>query len=185
MAWVAEILRKTHRECAVCRLAPISLYDPEEHDITSLEVSAEPTGTPLCHVCLGARLGKDLSEYEGRCLVFEPALGPETYVYSAPPASSLGAAARAALAGLPAPCDDCRAPGRFRWVAVPNDAALWGADWLPALESGELTAGPVLCGRCTGARVARTLEERGLTFEAITPARGASDGCLCAAETVP
>jgi len=183
MAWIAEILRKTHRECAVCRLAPIHLYDPDEQDITSLEVPAEPTGTPLCHVCLGARLGKDLSEYQGRCLVFEPALGPETYVFRAE--SAFGAASRAALDRLPSPCDECRAPGRFIWVAAPDDASMWEADWLPALESGELTAGPVLCGRCTGARVARSLEERGLTFEAVTPARGSADGCLCAAETAP
>ena len=226
-AWVAEILRKNHRECAVCRLAPTHLYDPEEGDIISLEISAEPTGTPLCHSCVGARLGKDLEAFEGRCLVFEPTLGPETYLFravadeggadrvpaastspgastvpgastapgasptastvpAASAASQVPAALRAALSNLPAPCADCRAPeSRFRWVSADMDASLWGDDWLPALTSGELTAGPVLCGRCAGDRVARSLEERGLTFEAITPARGRADGYLCAAETSP
>jgi hypothetical protein len=204
-AWVAEILRKNHRECAVCRLAPTHLYDPEEGDITSLEISAEPTGTPLCHSCVGARLGKDLEAFEGRCLVFEPTLGPETYLFRAvekeggadrvpgtstvpgpSAASPVPPALRAALSNLPAPCADCRAPeSRFRWVSADMDASLWGDDWLPALTSGELTPGPALCGRCAGARVARSLEDRGLTFEAITPARGTADGYLCAAETSP
>jgi len=181
---VAEILRKSHRECAVCRLAPIHLYAPDETDITALEVSAEPSGTPLCHACLGTRLGQDLSLFTGRCLIFEPAMGPETYVYRplADDAREPPGRAGAALAALPSSCAGCGAQGRFVWVPVNHDAGLWADDWLPALESGELAAGEALCGSCAGARLARSLEERGLTFEAITPARGAADGMLSGCE---
>ncbi|MGH9870450.1 MAG: hypothetical protein ACREAA_20130 [Candidatus Polarisedimenticolia bacterium] len=182
MGWVAEILRKSHRECAVCRLAPIHLYAPEEADITALEVSPEPSGTPLCHACLGARMGQDLSEFEGRCLVFEPSMGPETYVFRPLGDAALAGRTERALESLPSACKGCGAEGRFVWVPVDHDAGLWADDWLPALESGELSAGEALCGRCTGARLARTLEERGLTFEAVTPASGRADGVLCGCE---
>ena len=188
MAWVAEILRKTHRECAVCKLAPIHMYDPEPRELSALEISPEPTGTALCHACLGGRLGQDLSGFEGRCLVFEPSLGPETYLFQpleggprrfAAPAR---AAAASALQRLPSPCTACGAAGRFLWVPVDHDAGLWGDDWLPALATRELTARDPLCGRCAAARLARTLEERGLTFEAIIPARGTGDGLMCGVE---
>jgi len=188
MAWVAEILRKTHRECAVCRLAPIHMYDPEPRELSALEISAEPTGTPLCHACLGGRLGQDLSEYEGRCFVFEPSLGPETFLYQALDAAPrrfaapARAAASSALERLPSACIGCGEEGRFLWVPVDHDAGLWGDDWLPALATGELKARDPLCGRCAAARLARTLEERGLTFEAVIPARGAGDGLMCAIE---
>ena len=189
MAWVAEILRKTHRECAVCRLAPVHIYDPEPGELSALEISPEPTGTPLCHACLGGRLGQDLSEFEGRCLVFEPSLGPETFLFQPIEGASLRfaaparAAAASALERLPSPCAACGTEARFLWVPVDPDAGLWGDDWLPALATGELKARDPLCGRCAAARLARTLEERGLTFEAVIPARGAGDGLMCALET--
>lgn len=191
MAWVAEILRKQHRECARCRMGPTHLYDP---DLTELAdeatVSGKPpeTGTPLCNGCLLGRLETDLAAFTGRCLLFEPSLGPESILFvpfeTDEPADEDAAlaAARSALSPLPRDCVSCRGTGRFLWVPVELDANLWSTDWLPMLAEGALTPTATLCGRCAAGRLVRTLEQRGLTCEVVVPPRGAVDGAMFGSE---
>ena len=192
MAWVAEILRRQHRECTRCRMGPTHLYDP---DLTELAdeatVSGKPpeTGTPLCNSCLAGRLAADLTSFAGRCLLFEPALGPESILFTPFAADAPGsdpdgtlAAARASLRPLPRRCDPCGETGRFLWVPVAIDANLWSADWLPMLADGTLVAGETLCGSCAASRLVRSLEQRGLVCEALVPPRGDRDGAMFGTE---
>ncbi len=171
MAWVAEILRKDHRICSVCRLGPTHVYDPEP--------AAEPTGTPLCSGCLAERLRQDLAAFTGRALMFEPALGPDAYLFHALDGDRALAwpaehreAARMMLDAMKPACDACASAARFVWVPVEADACLWPEDWLASAARGDLFAAESLCGACAAARLTRSIEERGLWFEAIVPPRG-------------
>ncbi|HKY32125.1 MAG TPA: hypothetical protein VJV23_06290, partial [Candidatus Polarisedimenticolia bacterium] len=185
--WMAEILRKDHRTCSRCRMAPTHVYDPDPDEPLEGIRPESRSGTPLCNACLGARLAEDLAQFAGRCLVFEPAQGPDLYVFR--PVEGRGAAwpkaqaaaARSALQRLPAGCSECGRPGRFLWVPVPEDADYWSADWPAALASGDLSPEAPLCGEHAAARLVSSLEARGLFFEAVFPPR-AGDGALFAAE---
>ena len=192
MAWVAEILRKQHRECARCRMGPTHLYDPDLAELADdATVSGKPpqTGTPLCNSCLLTRLQQDLAAFTGRCLMFEPSLGPESILFTPLGAGATdgdsirgAAAARAALLSLPRPCDSCGTTGRFRWVPGERDANLWSADWSPMLAEGILAPAGTLCGPCAAGRMVRSLEQRGLVCEALVPPRGDADGAMFGAE---
>ena len=186
MAWVAEILRKQHRECARCRMGPTHLYDPDPAELAEEStVSGKPpeTGTPLCNACLAKQLQLDLTAFHGRCLVFEPALGPESILFTPLSAAAAGAeAARAALEPLPRACDRCGLDGRFLWVPIERDANLWSGDWLPMLAEGALVPESTLCGPCAAVAIVRSLEHRGLICEAVIPPRGEADGMMSGAE---
>ncbi len=180
MSWFAEIRRKDHRMCRRCEMGPTHVYQPDVARVeeTSAGDLPQPTGTPLCNACLAARMEQDLSTYGGRCLLFEPALGPECLVFI-----PLGSAApRAALDRAGGPCAECGATGHFGWIPVEPDANLWGEHWLPALSSGELSVSDALCGACASRRLMRSIEERGLYFEGITIPTGGGDGALLCAE---
>lgn len=190
MAWVAEILRKEHRICAQCRLAPTHVYDPDpaEGDDAFGEIGQEPSGTPLCTACLPPRLIEDFTSFTARGLLFEPALGPEAIVFH--PLDGPEATAwpeerqdlvKARLDSLKERCDSCELPGRFLWVPVESDANLWPDDCLAALERGDLAPTETLCGSCAAGRLARSIEERGLFYEAIVPPRG-GDGVMFGSE---
>lgn len=188
MSWVAEILRKQHRACADCGLGPTHLYDPEhaasrEKDATTEEDAAGLPGIPLCHACLGRHLARDLSSFEGRCLLFEPSLGPDALVYRALQVEASGGwpedqvtAARSCLDRIGAHCATCGGAGRYLWVSVAPDANLWAGDWLACLADGTLAPSDTLCGRCAAVRLVKSMEDRGLCFEAIVPPRGVSSG---------
>jgi len=190
MAWVAEILRKEHRICAQCRLAPTHVYDP---DLTGAddalgEPVGERSGTPLCNACLASRLIEDFTSFTSRGLLFEPALGPEAIIFH--PLGGPAARAwpeqrrdhvRARLDSLKDRCDTCGQHGRFLWVPVDSDANLWPDDWLASLEAGDLAPADTLCCACAATRLARSIEERGLFYEAIVPPRG-GDGVLFGSE---
>lgn len=192
MAWVAEILRKEHRACARCRMVPTHLYDPDLAELADdATVSGKPpeSGTPLCNACVTARLEQDMAAFSGRCLLFEPALGPESILFAPLRAEGTGpdgdggmAAARAALRPLPRACDRCGAAGHFLWVPVELDANLWSTDWLPMLAEGSLTPTETLCGPCAAGRMVRSLEQRGLVCEALVPPRGDADGTMFGSE---
>ncbi|HET6372714.1 MAG TPA: hypothetical protein VFG76_05370, partial [Candidatus Polarisedimenticolia bacterium] len=121
-------------------------------------------------------------------LIFEPALGPEALVFHPLegaaarewPAPAV-AAVKEALASLPAPCAQCAAAGRFRWIPVEADAYFWPEDLLSGLSRGEIVPSDALCGACAAARLTRSLEERGLYLDAIVPPRG-GDGVLLGSE---
>jgi len=187
MAWVAEILRKDHRICSVCRMGPTHVYDPEPDP--AAEPATEPGGTPLCNGCLAERLAQDLTAFAGRALLFEPALGPDAYMFHPldgdrarnwPDGHS--AAARRLLDTIRSGCDTCDSRARFAWIPVEPDAALWPEDWLVLAARGDLSPSASLCGTCAATRLMRTIEQRGLWFEAIVPPRGA-DGVLFGDET--
>lgn len=184
MSWLAEILRKKHRECAVCRMGPTHVYDPEpDSRAGGQDEFREQTGTPLCTSCLGARLAEDLAAFAGSSILFEPSLGPDALIYrrlDGEPARGWSArcvsAAREALGRIEAGCVTCGQGGRYLWVPADNDANLWGEDWLAALADGTLSPEGTLCGRCAATRLTRSIEERGLCFEAIVPPAGDGDG---------
>lgn len=192
MAWVAEILRKQHRECARCRMGPTHLYDPDPAELADeATVSGKPpeSGTPLCNGCLLLRLEADLGSFSGRCILFEPSLGPESILFAQFAKETAGgasaadlAAARAVIKPLPRPCDRCSEAGHFLWVPVALDANLWSDDWLPMLADGRLAPRETLCGTCVAGRLVRSIEQRGLVFEAVIPPRGAADGAMFGAE---
>ncbi len=190
MAWVAEILRRDHRTCEECGVGPTHIYDPEIAALpeSELDPEAEAPGTPLCNACLTMRLEEDLVTSEGRVVVFEPALGPDAFIFHAAGdgrrrawSESERETMRAILDRLARVCSRCDQPGRFLWVPVERDANLWLEDWLPCLAQGRLTPGETLCGRCTARRLGQTLEERGLFFDAIVPPRH-GDGIFCGSE---
>jgi hypothetical protein len=186
MSWVAEILRKNHRACRRCEMGPTHVYRPEPARVEETGSMDPPlTGTPLCNSCLSEQIERDFSAYGGRCLLFEPALGPECLLFAPLPAAALAAAqpaaARAALERAAGPCAGCGAGSHFVWVGVEPDANLWEEDLLPGLQRGELAASDPLCGRCAARRLMRSIEQRGLYFEGITVPAGA-DGLLRCAE---
>ena len=205
MSWLAEVFRKTRRICERCGIGPTHLYDPgaTRMVIPGLGLSPEPgntqeassdeiemSGQPLCGTCLTARLEEDLSAFPARALLFEPSLGPEELVFHPLageaarlwPAGQREAAA-AHLAAISPSCDQCDGPGRFLWVPVAPDANLWGDDWIAGLMDGTLSPGGTLCGLCAARRLSRSIEERGLQFEAVVPPRG-SDGVLFGTEGI-
>ena len=185
MSWVAEILRKQHRVCSRCRLGPTHLYDPAPSGGEIGELG-ESSGTPLCNACLESKLAHDFARFPGRCLVFEPALGPEAFVYHpfdgrtamAWPEQER-AAAREWIEKLPANCSLCAETGRFAWIPVDADANLWGSDWISSLREGTLTPDSTLCGSCAARRLTRTFEQRGLYFEGIVPPRDGDGTLFC------
>ena len=209
MSWLAEVFRKTRRVCQGCGIGPTHLYDPgatravipgqglspapgDVQETPSDEIEplepGELSGEPLCSSCLAARLEEDLSAFPAKALLFEPSLGPERLVFHALagetarrwPAAQREAAA-AHLASIAAACDQCALPGKFLWVPVEPDANLWGDDWIAGLMDGTLSPDGTLCGPCAARRLSRSIEERGLQFEAIVPPR-ASDGVLFGTE---
>jgi hypothetical protein len=190
VSWLAEIMRKQHRECARCGLGPTHLYDPVPSAGDAGDRSeSDPTGTPLCGACLEKRMAQDFSRFEGRCLVFEPTLGPDALTFhdledekgAAWPIEHR-ATARACLDRMASECAGCReAGGRFLWVPVEADANLWTEDWLARLHDGALSPTDTLCGRCAASRLTRSFEERGLCLEAIVPP-GRGDGMLLGSE---
>jgi len=185
VSWLAEILRKQHRACGRCGLGPTHTYDP-----VATPAETEPEGSPLCNSCLQRRLAEDFSAFSGRCLVFEPALGPDAYLFhplTGPQAAGRPAAhrdaARACLDRITGSCQSCgRGAARFAWVPVPADANLWADDWLADLGTGTLAPDSSLCGECAAGRLAASMDERGLCYEAIVPPRG-GDGALFADES--
>ncbi len=185
MAWVAEILRKDHRVCSRCRVGPTHIYDPplEAPGDEPENLEAEPAGTMLCQACLSDQLAADLAAFRGRALVFEPALGPEGYLFrslaTAGPAwlPPHRAAVESALGRVEGPCGGCGGSPSCLWVPVAADAGLWEEDLLAALAEGHLAPTEVLCGTCAARRIAASLEERGLFLDAIVPPRG-GDGVL-------
>ena len=200
MSWVAEILRKDHRACRRCELGPTHVYRPEPARLEETGPMEPPlTGTPLCNSCLSEQMEQDFSGYGGRCLLFEPALGPECLLFepldstpqvsaaqssaapAAVPPDTAQPAVRTALERAAAPCSGCGAGSHFVWVGVEPDANLWEQDLLPALQDGELAASDPLCGRCAARRLMRSIEQRGLYFEGITVPAGA-DGLMRCAE---
>jgi len=183
MGWLAEILRKDHRTCSRCKIGPTHVYDPSEWK------EGDSVGTPLCNGCLADRLHQDFSRFEGRGLLFEPALGPDSLVFRSLEEAALEGwppdlieTARAHLDRIAARCDECGQPGRFAWIPAERDANLWSTDWLAGLADATLAWSQSLCGACAAARLSRSIEERGLYFEAIVPPEQA-DGFLCGAET--
>lgn len=187
MSWVAEILRKQHRVCGRCRLGPTHLYDPAptSADIGELP-EAEATGSPLCNACLESRLAQDFTSYAGRCLVFEPALGPEAFVYHPLDGETAmawpeqeRAAALEWIERLPGHCAVCAGPGRFAWIPVDADANLWGSDWISSLNEKTLSPDRTLCGACVAQRLTQTFERRGLYFEGIVPPRDGDGALFC------
>ena len=185
MSWLAEILRKQHRVCGVCGLGPTHLYEPKL-SAASGTPDAEPTGTPLCHSCLEARLAAKLAAYQGRCILFEPSLGPDALLFHPLDGSAAAewpaphrAAARACLDRISGGCSRCPGTARFAWVPVVADANLWGEDWLARLGDGSLAVESLLCPACAVRQLMRSLEERGLYFEAIVPPRGGDGALFC------
>jgi len=185
MAWVAEILRKDHRICSVCRMGPTHVYDPDPAaPAESPDAAAASGGTPLCNACLAGRLETDMAAFSGRALLFEPALGPDAYLFH-PLESDRArgwpeehrASARSLLDAMKPGCDGCDGASRFAWIPVEADACLWPEDWLTWVARGELAPAASLCGACAARRLSRSIEERGLWFEAIVPPR-AGDGVL-------
>lgn len=184
MAWVAEILRKQHRTCAVCGLSPTHLYTPRRQDDEAPLAEDEEAGSRLCNGCLPARLEKDLAAMTGRLIIFEPCMGPDSLLFSPMEqledegvAAPAVASARAVLAaGGEATCA-CGGRSCAVWVPSSEDAGLWGTEWLDALASGEIVPQGSLCPTCASSRLVRSLEERGLHCETIeTPSGG--DGVL-------
>jgi hypothetical protein len=176
MGWIAEILRKEHRACERCGLGPTHVYDP-------IDLDAEiPEGIPVCNACLRDRLAKDMTAFAGKGLLFEPALGPDALMFKrlgdATWPELVITAARDALASAGENCDDCSEKGRFVWVVSPRDANLWNEDWLVSLTEGALKVSATLCAGCAASRLARSIENRGLYFEAIVPPSGSEDGVM-------
>jgi hypothetical protein len=189
MGWIAEILRKEHRVCGQCGMGPTHVYDPEPGAGADEEAGDAAGGAPLCNGCLAQRLEGDMASFPGRALVFEPALGPDSLIFRPlEGASSIAwpadqaAAVRRSLDDIKPRCDTCGGAGRFLWIPVESDANLWGDDWLPGLMAGTLSAGASLCGACAARRLMRSIEERGLYYDAIVPPRG-GDGALCGCES--
>jgi hypothetical protein len=185
MAWIAEVFRKKHRLCETCRLGPTHLYGAHPTDDDPLP-QAEPMddGTPLCSACLAVRLTADLDGYNGRGLLFEPAFGPSSFVFH--PFATLEAAdctppdlaaAREALERVRGGCETCSRPARFLWIPASPDACLWGGEWLEGLRDGTLVPAGTLCGACAALRLARSIDERGLYYDAIVPP-GRHDGVM-------
>lgn len=182
MAWVAEILRKSHRTCVRCKLGPTHLYDPPASQLEA-GPEEEVAGVPLCNSCLAADLDRDLSRYPARCVLFEPALGPDSIAFQ--PATTVrdhpadqARALETALSEMTTACSGCNQPAHFIWVPVEADANLWPGDWLAGLADGSLVAADTLCGGCAARRLMRSIESRGLYFDAIIPPREV-DGVLC------
>lgn len=184
MAWVAEILRKNHRTCRRCRLGPTHVYDPPLARMTpEADPEEDVSGVPICNGCLAADLERDLSLYRARCVLFEPALGPDSLAFR-PAAEDRGRdadqsrALEAALEAVKAGCSSCDGPAHFLWVPVEEDANLWPGDWLAGLADGSLIPAESLCGACAARRLMRSIEKRGLYFDAIVPPRDV-DGIFC------
>ena len=189
MAWIAEVFRKKHRLCERCRVGPTHLYGaaPTDDDPTP-EPEGEENGTALCSACLAVRLTEDLGGYDGRGLMFEPALGPSSLVFH--PLADLArsdyaegdlAAARAALERVRGACEACSSPARFLWIPASPDACLWGGEWLEGLRDGSLVPSGMFCGTCAASRLARSIDERGLYYDAIVPP-GIHDGVMLATD---
>ena len=169
MGWIAEILRKDHRACERCNLGPTHVYDPVD---TGEEV---PEGTPLCTSCLNEQLTGTLKRFTGRGLLFEPALGPDALVFRGIAKDSPHPSVTRALDLIGQTCDTCSEKGQFAWVASTRDANLWDEDWLDALDDGSIEATGTMCSTCAAARITRSIETRGLYFEAIFPPGGSED----------
>jgi hypothetical protein len=184
MAWVAEILRKNHRTCHRCRLGPTHVYDPPLPEPGAhADPEDEVTGFPLCNGCLAADLERDLSLYQARCVLFEPALGPDSLAFRPVPegrerAGEDAKPLEAALSAMEAGCSSCDNAAHFIWVPVEADANLWPGDWLAGLADGSLAPAGSLCGGCAARRLMRSIEKRGLYFDAIVPPRDV-DGIFC------
>ncbi len=185
MAWIAEVLRRDHRVCCVCRMGPTHVYGEAPRE--GAGDSGDPDdaiGDPLCNGCLASRLEDDLQRFAGRALIFEPSLGPGGLVYreiegpDAPAGDpAVHETARRAIASIRDACGGCGAPARYLWVPSTRDEGLWGGEWLAALQEGTLIPTASECGRCAARRLMASIEGRGLFFESIVPPAGA-DGVL-------
>ena len=184
MSWVAEILRKEHRNCRRCDMGPTHVYRPEPESFEDAAAQDQPpqSGTPLCTSCLAGQIEKDFAAYGARCILFEPSLGPDRLEFVPLDEAPAPPAARAALGRAGSACAECGAAGRFIWVPSEPDANLWGDEWVAALQSGELTATDALCGACAARRLMRTIEQRGLYFEAIILPLDGDGALLCSGE---
>lgn len=186
MAWIAEVFRKHHRLCERCKVGPTHVYGvpPTDDDPPPQAEPAEGGGTALCSACLGRQLTADLGGYDGRGLLFEPAFGPSSLVFhpledlaEGDSADSDLEAARAALDRVRGDCEACARPARFLWIPASPDACLWGGEWLEGLRDGTLVPAGALCGACAAQRLARSIDERGLYYDAIVPP-GRHDGVM-------
>jgi hypothetical protein len=138
----------------------------------------------LCSACLAARLSADLGSYDRRGLLFDPAMGPSSLVFrplaeleAADCAPTDVAAAREALERVRGACGTCSKPARFLWIPASPDACLWGGEWLEGLRDGSLVPAGLLCGACAALRLARSIDDRGLYYDAIVPP-GPHDGVM-------
>src|SRR5262249_14239177 len=131
VSWVAEILRKEHRVCSRCRMGPTHLYEPASGDPLPEDRSEnDPSaGTPPCNACLEIRMTQAAASFAGRCLLFEPALGPDALAFSplapesaTPWPAEHREAARSWLQRMQDRCVGCGGDGRFLWVPVEPDA---------------------------------------------------------------
>jgi len=137
----------------------------------------------LCFTCLVGKLTDDYENYEGKALVIQPAAGFPCYVFQASskwPDSKLAKEVTEMFSATDGACNQCRAKAHYLWVTS-NGLKLSNFQQLlsEGLSQTLLRWGNVrpvsLCGRCCVKSIAKTIEQRGLTFLEICSPRS-TDG---------
>jgi hypothetical protein len=142
---------------------------------------------PLCRKCLIAQLEQDYTNYLGRAVVIQPAVGPPCFVFqeinewnTAFKDSKIGKDAQSLLAEIETQCRDCKQKANFLWV---ESSGLNGDNFEETLDKGMsktlLLKNPKpisVCGKCCVARIANALEKEDIEYIEVCGPKGNTDG---------
>lgn len=186
LAWIiySFFSRKTKlpivKRCSVC--GADSKYGYSEHAEEEIKNIKS-----MCRKCLISQLQKDYTTFSGQAVVIQPAPGPPCYVFHSNKEwgeffkeSKMDDDARAYLLRMDTVCHDCGLKANFLWV---ESSGLTAYNFGNVLKKGfsetllPKNRKPIsLCGKCCVKHIAKTLEEKDITYLELCGPKGVGDG---------
>ncbi len=142
---------------------------------------------PICRKCLISQLENDYSNFSGRAVVIQPVSGPPCYAFHSIrdwsksfKNSKIDDDVRSYLLRMDTTCQDCGQRANFLWI---GSSGLTKYNFGNVLRKGfaetllPMNPPPIsLCRRCCVRRIAKKLEEEGITYLEVHAPKGAEDG---------